>query len=157
MKFSLFRLLCLLVFFSAVAAPARAQGSAGTSLAGTVADTAGGVIPGVSVTATGEASHVPWTYSKNHQCSNSSVLAVPAAVAIGVPLYSNAAGVVPLVEVLHDKGMPIGTVLAFMMSVIALSLPKMTMPTLSASRFSAMPLMPPSNSTISPAWTLSRP
>ena len=50
---------------------------------------------------------------------------VPLAVAIGVPLYSNAAGVLPLVEALHDKGLPMGTVLAFMMSVVALSLPEM--------------------------------
>lgn len=53
------------------------------------------------------------------------VLGVPIAVAIGVPLYSNAAGVLPLVEALHDKGLPMGTVLAFMMSVVALSLPEM--------------------------------
>jgi uncharacterized membrane protein YraQ (UPF0718 family) len=52
-------------------------------------------------------------------------LGVPIAVGIGVPLYSNAAGVMPLVEVLHDKGMPMGTLLAFMMSVVALSLPEM--------------------------------
>ena len=50
---------------------------------------------------------------------------MPLAVVIGVPLYSNAAGVLPLVEVLHDKGLPMGTVLAFMMSVVALSLPEM--------------------------------
>jgi uncharacterized membrane protein YraQ (UPF0718 family) len=50
---------------------------------------------------------------------------VPLAVAIGVPLYSNAAGVLPLVEALHDKGLPMGTVLAFMMSVVALSAPEM--------------------------------
>lgn len=50
---------------------------------------------------------------------------VPVAVAAGVPLYSNAAGVLPIVEVLHDKGLPMGTVLAFMMSVVALSLPEM--------------------------------
>ena len=52
-------------------------------------------------------------------------LGVPIAVALGVPLYSNAAGVMPLVEALHDKGMRMGTVLAFMMSVVALSLPEM--------------------------------
>jgi uncharacterized membrane protein YraQ (UPF0718 family) len=52
-------------------------------------------------------------------------LGVPVAVGLGVPLYSNAAGVLPLVEVLHDKGVPMGTVLAFMMSVVALSLPEM--------------------------------
>lgn len=53
------------------------------------------------------------------------LLGVPIAVAVGVPLYSNAAGVLPLVEALHDKGLPMGTVLAFMMSVVALSLPEM--------------------------------
>lgn len=47
------------------------------------------------------------------------------AVALGVPLYSNAAGILPLVEVLHDKGVAMGTVLAFMMSVVALSLPEL--------------------------------
>ena len=52
---------------------------------------------------------------------------VPLAVVIGVPLYSNAAGVLPLVEALHDKGLPMGTVLAFMMSVVALSMPEMVL------------------------------
>jgi uncharacterized membrane protein YraQ (UPF0718 family) len=52
-------------------------------------------------------------------------LAVPVAVILGVPLYSNAAGVLPLVEALHDKGMAMGTLLAFMMAVVALSLPEM--------------------------------
>jgi uncharacterized protein len=52
-------------------------------------------------------------------------LGVPIAVGVGIPLYSNAAGVMPLVEALHDKGMPMGTVLAFMMSVVALSVPEM--------------------------------
>lgn len=47
------------------------------------------------------------------------------AVALGVPLYSNAAGILPLVEALHAKGMAMGTVLAFMMSVVALSLPEL--------------------------------
>ncbi len=51
--------------------------------------------------------------------------AVPAAVLIGVPLYSNAAGIIPIVEALLAKGAALGTVLAFMMSVIALSLPEM--------------------------------
>lgn len=53
------------------------------------------------------------------------VLGVPIAVLIGIPLYSNAAGILPLVESLHDKGMPMGTLLAFMMAVVALSLPEM--------------------------------
>ena len=50
---------------------------------------------------------------------------VPAAVLVGVPMYSNAAGIVPVVEALLGKGAALGTVLAFMMSVIALSLPEM--------------------------------
>jgi len=47
------------------------------------------------------------------------------AVVAGIPLYSNAAGVLPLVEALHDKGLPMGTLLAFMMATVALSLPEM--------------------------------
>lgn len=50
--------------------------------------------------------------------------AVPVAVLIGVPLYSNAAGVIPIVKVLMEKGMAIGTALSFMMAVTALSLPE---------------------------------
>ena len=50
---------------------------------------------------------------------------VPAAVAVGVPMYTNAAGVIPIVEALLGKGAALGTTLAFMMSVIALSLPEM--------------------------------
>jgi len=52
-------------------------------------------------------------------------LAVPIAVLIGIPLYSNAAGMIPIMEVLTDKGMAMGTALAFMMAVIGLSLPEM--------------------------------
>src|SRR3989339_1160143 len=50
--------------------------------------------------------------------------AVPLAVLVGIPLYSNAAGVIPLVSVLTEKGVAIGTTLAFMMAVTALSLPE---------------------------------
>ncbi|MCZ8548138.1 permease [Mesorhizobium qingshengii] len=50
---------------------------------------------------------------------------VPAAVLLGIPMYSNAAGIIPVVEALLGKGAALGTVLAFMMSVIALSLPEM--------------------------------
>ena len=50
---------------------------------------------------------------------------VPAAVVIGIPMYSNAAGIIPIVQALLGKGAALGTVLAFMMSVIALSLPEM--------------------------------
>jgi uncharacterized membrane protein YraQ (UPF0718 family) len=51
--------------------------------------------------------------------------AVPFAVLLGIPLYSNAAGVLPLVEALYAKGLGMGTLLAFMMAVVALSLPEM--------------------------------
>jgi len=50
---------------------------------------------------------------------------VPAAVVMGIPMYTNAAGVIPIVEALIGKGAALGTTLAFMMSVIALSLPEM--------------------------------
>ncbi|MYM57133.1 permease [Thalassovita mangrovi] len=50
---------------------------------------------------------------------------VPAAVVMGIPMYTNAAGVIPIIEALLGKGAALGTVLAFMMSVIALSLPEM--------------------------------
>lgn len=51
--------------------------------------------------------------------------AVPLAVIAGIPMYTNAAGVIPIVQALLAKGAALGTVLAFMMSVIALSLPEM--------------------------------
>lgn len=66
---------------------------------------------------------------------------VPAAVVLGVPMYSNAAGIIPVVQALLGKGAALGTVLAFMMSVIALSLPeaiilrKVLKPTLIATFF----------------------
>ena len=50
---------------------------------------------------------------------------VPAAVLLGVPMYTNAAGIIPIVQALLGKGAALGTVLAFMMSVIALSAPEM--------------------------------
>lgn len=49
---------------------------------------------------------------------------VPLAIVIGIPLYSNAAGIIPIVSVLIEKGVSLGTALAFMMSVIGLSLPE---------------------------------
>ena len=49
---------------------------------------------------------------------------VPLAVLLGIPMYSNAAGIIPIVQALLEKGAALGTVLAFMMSVIALSLPE---------------------------------
>jgi uncharacterized membrane protein YraQ (UPF0718 family) len=50
---------------------------------------------------------------------------VPVAVIIGIPMYSNAAGIIPIVQSLLEKGAALGTALAFMMSVIGLSLPEM--------------------------------
>jgi uncharacterized membrane protein YraQ (UPF0718 family) len=50
---------------------------------------------------------------------------VPAAALLGVPMYSNAAGILPVIEALIDKGAALGTALTFMMSVVALSLPEM--------------------------------
>ncbi|RUM93937.1 MAG: permease [Thiothrix sp.] len=57
--------------------------------------------------------------------SANSLLAVPGAVILGVPLYSNAVGVIPLAEAMLLKGVPIGTTLAFMMSIAAISLPEL--------------------------------
>ncbi len=52
-------------------------------------------------------------------------LAVPLVVVLAVPLYSNAAGTIPIVEALLGKGMPLGTTLAFMMAIVAISLPEL--------------------------------
>lgn len=51
--------------------------------------------------------------------------AVPLAVLIGIPLYSNATGIIPVAEVLLNKGVPVGTILAFIMSIVAISLPEL--------------------------------
>jgi uncharacterized membrane protein YraQ (UPF0718 family) len=51
-------------------------------------------------------------------------LAVPLVTVLAVPLYAGAAGVIPIVEALLDKGLPLGTVLAFMMATVAISLPE---------------------------------
>ena len=53
--------------------------------------------------------------------------AVPLAVVLAVPMYANAAGIVPVVQVFVAKGVALGTALAFMMSVVGLSLPEATM------------------------------
>ena len=54
-------------------------------------------------------------------------LAVPVVTALGVPLYSNAAGVIPIAEALWAKGMGTGTVLAFLMATVALSVPELVL------------------------------
>jgi uncharacterized protein len=55
---------------------------------------------------------------------NENWYSVPLAILVGIPLYSNAAGIIPIVSVLIEKGVTLGTALAFMMSVIGLSLPE---------------------------------
>jgi len=60
-----------------------------------------------------------------HVAGGGGILSVIGAVAIGIPLYSDAVGIIPIAEVLLHKGVPVGTVLAFMMSVAAISLPEM--------------------------------
>ena len=59
--------------------------------------------------------------------SKDNPFAVPLAVIIGVPMYSNAAGVLPIIQVLVQKGIPIGTAIAFMMAVVGLSIPEATL------------------------------
>ncbi|MFR9653339.1 MAG: permease, partial [Rikenellaceae bacterium] len=52
---------------------------------------------------------------------------VPLAVILAVPMYANAAGVVPIIQVFVAKGVPLGTAIAFMMGVVGLSLPEATL------------------------------
>lgn len=59
--------------------------------------------------------------------SKENPLAVPLAVILAVPMYSNAAGVLPIIQVLVQKGIPLGTAIAFMMGVVGLSLPEATL------------------------------
>jgi uncharacterized membrane protein YraQ (UPF0718 family) len=81
------------------------------------------VIIGIGVGA-GAHGYVPDNYMASvMQASN--WYSVPLSVLIGIPLYSNAAGIIPIISVLIEKGAPLGTALAFMMSVIGLSLPEM--------------------------------
>ncbi len=80
------------------------------------------VVAGIAV---GAAIHgyVPTNYMASFM-GKSAWWAVPAAVLIGIPMYSNAAGIIPVVQALLEKGAALGTVLAFMMAVIGLSLPE---------------------------------
>ncbi len=81
------------------------------------------IIIGIAV---GAAAHgyVPESFMANLM-GKATWYSVPLSVLIGVPLYSNAAGIIPIVSVLIEKGVPLGTALAFMMAVIGLSLPEM--------------------------------
>jgi uncharacterized membrane protein YraQ (UPF0718 family) len=67
---------------------------------------------------------VPEDWVSTH-LGGGSWLSVPAAVLVGIPLYSNATGVIPVAEAMLGKGVALGTTLAFMMSVAALSLPEL--------------------------------
>jgi len=80
------------------------------------------VLAGIAVGA-GIHGYVP-TNAMAHLMGKSAWWAVPAAVLVGVPMYSNAAGIIPIVQALMEKGAALGTVLAFMMAVIGLSLPE---------------------------------
>ncbi len=69
--------------------------------------------------------YVPESWVVEHLGGKDNWFAVPGAVVLGVPLYSNATGVIPLAEAMLGKGVAIGTTLALMMSIAALSLPEM--------------------------------
>ena len=69
--------------------------------------------------------YVPEAWVTEYLGGENNWLAVPGAVLLGVPLYSNATGVIPVAEAMLGKGVAIGTTLAFMMSIAALSLPEM--------------------------------
>lgn len=81
------------------------------------------VILGIAVGA-GAHGYVPEDFMAS-MMGKSAWYSVPLSVIIGVPLYSNAAGIIPIVSVLIEKGAALGTALAFMMAVIGLSLPEM--------------------------------
>jgi uncharacterized membrane protein YraQ (UPF0718 family) len=81
------------------------------------------VVIGIAVGA-GAHGYVPEDYMASLM-GKSAWYSVPLSVIIGVPLYSNAAGIIPIVSVLIEKGASLGTALAFMMAVIGLSLPEM--------------------------------
>lgn len=81
------------------------------------------VILGIAVGA-GAHGYVPEDFMASLM-GKSAWYSVPLSVIIGVPLYSNAAGIIPIVSVLIEKGASLGTALAFMMAVIGLSLPEM--------------------------------
>ncbi len=67
--------------------------------------------------------YIPEGYFEKY-ISKENPFAVPLAVLFGVPMYSNASGILPVIQVLVSKGIPLGTAIAFMMAVVALSLPE---------------------------------
>ncbi len=82
------------------------------------------VLAGIAIGA-GIHGYVPQDYMASLMGKDAGWWSVPVSVLIGVPMYTNAAGIIPIVEALLAKGASLGTVLAFMMSVIALSFPEM--------------------------------
>lgn len=62
-----------------------------------------------------------------HYMARDNWFAVPLAVVFAVPMYANAAGIVPIIEVFVAKGIPLGTAIAFMMAIVGLSLPEATL------------------------------
>ena len=70
--------------------------------------------------------YIPTGFFENY-ISKDNPLAVPLATILGVPMYSNAAGVLPIIQVFVQKGIPIGTAIAFMMAVVGLSIPEATL------------------------------
>lgn len=82
------------------------------------------VLAGIAIGA-GIHGYVPQDFMAGLMGKDASWWSVPVSVLIGVPMYTNAAGIIPIVEALLAKGASLGTVLAFMMSVIALSFPEM--------------------------------
>ncbi len=82
------------------------------------------VLAGIAIGA-GIHGYVPQDFMAAFMGKDAPWWSLPAAVLLGVPMYTNAAGIIPIVEALLGKGAALGTVLAFMMSVIALSLPEM--------------------------------
>jgi len=85
-----------------------------------------GVLPYVIVgIAIGGLMHgfVPEGFFEKHMAKDN-LFAVPIATILAVPMYSNASGILPIVQVLVDKGIPLGTAIAFMMGVVGLSLPE---------------------------------
>jgi hypothetical protein len=83
------------------------------------------IIAGIGI---GAAMHgfIPTGFFENY-IGKDNPWSVPLAVAMGVPMYSNAAGVLPIIQVLVAKGIPIGTAIAFMMAVVGLSIPEATL------------------------------
>lgn len=83
------------------------------------------VLVGIAIGA-GMHGYVPEGFFEEFMSANN-LLAVPVAVVLAVPMYANAAGIVPVVEVFVAKGIPLGTAIAFMMAVVGLSLPEATL------------------------------